>query len=120
MRTFKNEKGNWKDAEKLVKEINSYAEIVDSLAKDLVKANKKLLEMALEAYKTAPEIDCLFYDSPLSPSRQSLNLRLYLKKLGFDGIRDVVVNNYDISDFSECVKDGGRWLMKLKPNKQEK
>lgn len=114
-RFFQNSHGDWEKLEKLTKEITTYADVIDGLAKDLVEANARLRKLLVEAYHLSPEIDCLFYDSPISPSKQTLHLRAYLSKLGFDGIRDVITNPNDIKPFSFHIKEGVQWLMKLRP-----
>jgi hypothetical protein len=119
-RNFQNSKGDWEKLEKLSKEISTYADVIDGLCKDLVEANTRLRKLMVDAYHLSPEIDCLFYDSPISPAKQSLHLRAYLHKLGFDGIRDVITNPVDIKPFSFHIKEGVQWLLKLKPVKKTK
>ncbi len=117
-RLFRNEKGDWKETERLIKEITTYAKVVEDLASDLVKADKKLSELTLEAYKIAPKTDCLFYDSPLSPAKQTFHLKLFLKKLGWNGVRDVFMNDLEIQPFTKQMKDACRWLVKFKENEK--
>lgn len=118
-RTFQNDKGDWVAAEKKIKEAISYAQVVDQMAIDLEKANQKVKDLLLDAFKVTPETDCLFYDSPISPSRQVLYLKSFLVKLGFEGIRDVTTSHEDIKPFSAMIEDGCAWLMKFK-NVEEK
>lgn len=113
-RLFRNHGGDWKKVEKMTKEIETYAQVVDDLAKDLVKADAKLRDLMLAAYKEVPKTDCLFYDSPVSPSRQTLHLKCYLKKLGWDGVRDVMTASIAIEPFSKNIKEAMRWLLKFK------
>jgi hypothetical protein len=110
----RNQNGDWKKVEKQVKEILTYADVVQSLAEDLVKADAKLKLLLLEAYKDAPITDCLFYDSPISPDKQTYNLRAYLRKLSWPGIRDIVTEPIAIPAFADTIKDGCRWLLKFK------
>lgn len=112
-RIFRNKDGDWKKLEKQIKEINTYAEVVQGLAEDLVKAEAKLKLLTLEAYQLAPKVDCLFYDSPISPDKQTASLRAYLKKLGWSGVRDIWMDSIKIQPFAATVKDGCRWLVKF-------
>ncbi len=116
-RLFRNSNGDWKKLEKLTKEINALAEEMDQMAIDLVKSDSKLKDLMLEAYQIAPETDCLFYDSPVAPNRQTLYLKMHLKKIGWDGVRDVSVSSISIEPFSRMIKDGCRWLLKFKNDK---
>lgn len=117
-RLFKNPNGDWKKLEKKVDEIQIMADVVQGLAEDLVKAEAKLRVLTLDAYHLAPKTDCLFYDSPVSPDKQVLSLKMYLKKLGWSGVRDVWVDAITIKPFSETVKEGCRWLLKFKNEKE--
>lgn len=110
---YRNEKGDWKKLEKQIKEIQTYADVVQGLADDLVKADMKLRALLLEAYQQAPATDCLFYDSPISPDKQTFHLRSYLKKLNWSGIRDIMVEPIKIKPFADNVKEGCKWLMKF-------
>lgn len=109
--------GDWTKIEKLKKDALAQADEIEKLCKDLIKADKKLKDMILEAYATTPSTDSLFYDSPLAPSRQSLYLRAFLKKLGWEGARDVHMDIDKIQDFSKAIKDGFAWLAKFKNDK---
>jgi hypothetical protein len=113
-RLHRNKDGDWAKVEKTAKEILTYAKVVEDLANDLVKADAKLKILMLEAYKDAPCVDSLFYDSPVSPDRQTLALKLYLKKLNWPGVRDVIVDTTRVQDFSETMKEAVRWLLKFK------
>jgi hypothetical protein len=113
-RLHRNKDGDWSKVEKTVKEIITYAQVVDDLTNDLMKADQKLKELMLEAYRSAPTVDCLFYDSPIAPNKQTLNLKLYLRKLGWDGIRDVYVDPTRIPTFADVTKEACRWLLKFK------
>jgi hypothetical protein len=112
-RIFRNDKGDWKKLEKQIKEINTYAEVVQGLADDLVKAETRLKALMLEAYQLAPKVDCLFYDSPISPDKQTFFLRSYLKKLNWSGVRDIMVDPNRIKPFADNVKEGCKWLLKF-------
>lgn len=113
-RAFRNSDGDWEKIKKLQKEICNSAETLEQLVKDLVAEDKKLKALQLEAYKLAPAVDCLFYDSPMSPAKQTFHLKAYFKKMGWDGIRDVFVPTVGIDDFSKVIKDGCSWLVKFK------
>lgn len=112
-RIFRNENGDWDKLEKHLVQVQTYAKVVDDLAKDLVTADAKLKTLLLEAYQMAPMVDCLFYDSPVSPDRQTLALKSYLKKLNWSGIRDIFTESIEIKKFSDTIKDGCRWLQKF-------
>lgn len=116
-RLFRNKDGDWKKLESKIKEMNAYGDVIQSLIEDLVKAEAKLKILSLEAYHLAPKTDCLFYDSPVSPDKQTLAIKLYFKKLGWSGIRDVWMDAPSIQLFSETVKDSCRWLLKFKNDK---
>lgn len=113
-RLFRNPQGDWKKAEKLAKEIMTYAQVVDGLAVDLVKADRHLRQLQLEAYQAAKAVDSLFYDSPVSPARQTMHLKMYLKKLGWDGIRDLHTPSVSIEAFTKNMVEATRWLLKFK------
>ena len=113
-RLFRNPQGNWAEVEKRCKSINSLAALVQSLTEDLIKANNKLEREILEAYELAPLKDSLYYDCPIGPAKQTLYLRMFLKKLGWDGIRDVWVEPVAIQEFAKHIKEGTRWLLKFK------
>lgn len=117
-RTFKNETGDWKKMDPLVKEILTYGKVIDDLARDLVTADRKLRELMQQAYKTAPRVDSLFIDSPAGPQRQTYALKAYLKKLGWDGVRDVITPTIAIDEFQKAVKDGVTWLLKFRNEKE--
>lgn len=113
----KHEKGDWKKTEALLKEVKVFAEVVDGLERDRIKAFKKLQGLILEAYNTAPEVDCLFYDSPLSPTRVLYLLKAFSKKCGFEGATDIFVPSIEIKDFKDGVIEGCDWLVKFKNEK---
>lgn len=116
-RVHRNASGDWKKVEAKVKEIKAVAETIETLAKDIVKADKQLRELLLEAYTITPAIDSLFYDSPIAPQKQSYYLKAFLRKLGLDGIQGIHTPTINIVDFSKCIKDGCNWLMKFKSDK---
>lgn len=113
-RVHRNNDGSWDKTEKHIKEALTYAKVVEDLANDLVKADAKLRNILLEAYKEAPMTDALFYDSPISPDKQTLNLKIHFKKLSWPGIRDVIIDVTRAQNFSDTIKDGCKWLLKFK------
>lgn len=114
-RRFKNPKGDWLKLEKTLKEADNYTRVIEELADDLMKAHKKLTELKLEAFNLCPETDALYLESPVSPYQQTLHLKLYLKKLGWDGIRDIYVATASIRNFTDYTKEALSWLLKFKP-----
>jgi hypothetical protein len=113
-RLQRNDKGDWKRVEEKVKEAKILADVLEGLLKDVVKADAKLREALLDAYRVAPEVDCHYMDSPIAPSRQVYALKAYLKKLGWDGIRDMHTLSVNIQDFSAAMKEASSWLLKFK------
>ncbi len=113
-RSFRNDGGDWKKTEALLKEAITYAEVIEGLANDLITADVKLKELLLAAYKTAPIVEGLYMDCPVSPNWQITHLRLYLKKLGWAGVRDVITPTVSIEPFSKQIKDAAKWLLKFK------
>lgn len=114
----KHEKGDWKKTEELLDKIKVYADVLQGLERDRVEAYKELQKLILEAYNTAPEVDCLFYDSPLSPVRILYLLKAYGKKLGYDGITDIFTPEVDIKEFKKGIEEGCNWLLKFKKNEK--
>ncbi len=114
-RTFDNPEGDWVKAEKMCREINSQAKLVEDRIKSLVEEDMKLRNLILQAYKMTPKIDCLFYDSPVAPSRQTMYVKMTLKKFGWDGVRDTFSNLMLFEGIAREIKDGTRWLLKFKP-----
>lgn len=113
-RLFINKDGDWKKLESLTKEIIETATSIQNQAQGLVRADAKLRALQLEAYQLAPKVDCLFYDSPVSPSRQTLYLKMHLKRIGWDGVRDVFINEMLQVNFVSMIKDSCQWLLKFK------
>lgn len=118
-RRFINQKGDWKKLEKLTKDISALADSMQNQVKELVKADTKLKQMQLEAYQLAPQVDCLFYDSPVAPSRQTLYLKMFLKKCGWDGARDIFMDESLPETFSSRIREGCAWLLKFRSDDQE-
>ena len=114
----KHDKGSWDKTEKLLKDIKVFAEVLEGLEKDRIEAYKKLQALILEAYNTAPGVDCLFYDSPLAPNRVLYLLKAFGKKLGFDGITDIFTPSIEIKDFKKGIEEGCDWLLKFKKNEK--
>lgn len=114
---FINEGGSWTEAEAKAKELKTYGKVIEGLIDDLAKAVFKFNEVALDAYNSAPKTDCLFYDSPLSPSRVVVDLKCYVKKAGLPIVRDVIAPSISIKQFSDSVVDYCKWLLKFKNEK---
>lgn len=115
--TYLNDLGKWPDCEKTVKEINAQAKLIEDQISALYDSCKALDDLCLKAFNETPEVDSLFYDSPVSPNKMSFFLRSAFRKVGFTFIRDVTKVPIEIEPFSASVKDGTRWLLKLKPRK---
>lgn len=113
-RRFNNHAGDWKKAEKFAKEAMGYSEIAEKHFNDGMAAFEKMKASQLEAFKATPVTDALYNDSPISPYKQTLYLKMHLKKLGWDGVRDVLTPSISIQLFSEMVKDSCKWLLKFK------
>lgn len=111
-RVFENDKGDWKKVEKALKDAQPWVDVLEELSKRMAKATAELEAILLDAYKTAPKIDCLYYDSPISPNAQTHYLKSYLYKLGWRGVRDVSTNKIDIKEFSKEMELAMKWLTK--------
>lgn len=116
-RVFRNGSGDWDKVEAIAKELNKYALVWDGLAEDLVKVQTKIKDLTLEAYRLAPQVDSLYYDSPVSPSQQIFYAKQHLKKLGWEAIRDIHTDPNHIELFSKRIKEACRWLLKFKNDK---
>lgn len=113
-RAYKNAAGNWKKCDEAIKQVLIYGDVIQKISEDLVNAEKKFNELWKEAFTSAPATDCTFADSPMGPARTTFYIKVYLKKLGWAGIRDLFVD-YDKSyPFSYHVKEACRWLVKFK------
>lgn len=113
-RVHRNAAGDWKKVEKLSREIILLAEQMEKTMAELVKQEQKLKDLQLEGFRAAPIVDSLFMDSPVAPHRQTQQVKMYLKKLGWGGSGDVITPTVAIESFSKTVKDSCRWLMKFK------
>lgn len=109
-----NKLGDWKQAEQRVKTLETYGKVIEELVDDLAKIIEKYNAEALAAYNSAPKIDLLFYDSPLSPAKMTLDLKRYIKKAGIPVIRDVHEPSISIKKFSDSVREACSWLLKFK------
>lgn len=114
---FINANGDWAAAEKKAKLLETYGKVIEGLVDDLAKAVQLYDQEALKAYNSAPKIDLLFYDSPLSPSRMLLDLKRYIKKSGISIIRDLHEPSINIKQFSVYVREATAWLLKFKNEK---
>ena len=112
-RMFRNKDGDWTKLEAKCKEIQTYAQVVQELADDFVKAETKLKLLMLEAYQLAPVVDCLYYDSPVCPDRMTTHIKAYLKKQKWSGIRDVWIDHDKIRPFADHVREACKWLLKF-------
>lgn len=115
--TYQNDLGKWPESEKTAKEINVQAKLIEDQVSALYDSCKILDDLCLKAFNETPEVDSLFYDSPISPNKMSFFLRSALRKAGFSFVRDITKVPIEIEPFSVAVKDGTRWLLKLKPRK---
>ncbi len=113
-RVFENKDGNWDKVSKIEKDVAPYVDVIQELAKRLAKATLELENLLLEGYKAAPKVDCLFYDSPISPGNQVHYLKSYLRKLNWRGIQDIPQNPYEIKEFKEQMNLAMKWLTKYK------
>lgn len=113
-RVFRQYNGDWAKCEAATKDIIKLGNEIESLASQLIEKDRELRLKTLAAYELAPKKDALYYDSPLSPSHQTLNLRVFFRKLGWDGIRDIHLDHDKLTSFASQVKDGCKWLLKFK------
>ncbi len=117
-RRFRSENGDWKKLESVTKEIIILSESIEAQIEKLIKDQHKLQRLSLDAYNLCPSKDCLYYDSPVSPSKVLLYFKLQLRKSGWDGIRDIYTPTVSIEPFSKMMKDACRWLLKFKDDKE--
>ncbi len=113
-RVFRHQNGDWIKTEKLTREIMQTAQEMESHAAKLMEADAKLKKLQLQAYETAPIVDCLYMDSPISPTKQVRFLELQFKKLGWSGIKNVHMDPALIEPFSKHVRIACKWLLKFK------
>ncbi len=116
-RVFRHQGGDWDKTEKLTREIMATAQEMEAFATKLMAADAKLKKLQLQAYETAPIVDALYMDSPISPGKQVRFLELQFRKLGWDGIRDVHVDPALLEPFTKHVKLACKWLLKFKDDK---
>ncbi len=112
-----NEKGSWKKAKELGKQLKTVGKELQEIEKTRVEAYKKLVSLSLELYGAIPLYDCLLPDSPLFPTRLRYHLTAYSKKLGMDGIKDILVPETLIKEFSETVDESVKWALKFENEK---
>ncbi len=118
-RLFRNPNGDWRKLEGQVKEIMIWADTIEGLANDLAKADKKMKDLCLVAYENAPKKDTLYYDSPLSPAKVTMYLKMHLKKAGWEGVRDIHVDTSLIEPFTKTMREATRWLLKFKDDNEK-
>ncbi len=118
-RLFKNPKGDWNDIEKRTKEIMVWAETLEGLTNDFIKAQKKITELCHQAYELTPKKDVLYYDSPVSPSKIELYLKEHMKKSGLTWFRDIYKYDDKMETFTQVMKSACRWLLKFKDAKDD-
>jgi hypothetical protein len=122
-RIFINPKGNWEETEKATKDVMRCAVEIEEIIRLLVEKTDRLDELVLKAHGWAPKTDCLFYDSPLSPTRTILYMKSMLSKMGWAGVAGVTDDPRKIPDFADIMKLSCKWLLKFNkpiPNKEVK
>lgn len=113
-RLVRHQDGDWNKLEKLTKEIIKQAEMIEGFCEKLAKEDQRLRILCADAYALAPKVDCLYMDSPIAPHKNTFHIKAQLKKFGWDGIRDVMIENILIESFAKVMKDNCRWLLKFK------
>jgi hypothetical protein len=109
---------DWKENERLNKDLRSKAKEMQVRLEEWVKDWAKFEELALKVYKSMPENDAMFFDSPIAPGRLQMAFRGNLAKLGWKWACGLPWGPENVRKFADIVDDACKWGERILKDKE--